>query len=68
VKATVKNVMTSRLQFASRHVGNSIASWMKSLWSDESTIEIFGHQSKRHVWQKLHCTSSEIHNPHCKAW
>ena len=26
--------------------------WKKVLWSDETKIELFGHQGKRYVWHK----------------
>ena len=26
--------------------------WKKVLWSDETKIELFGHQGKRYVWRK----------------
>ncbi len=26
--------------------------WENGLWSDETKVEIFGHNSKRYVWQK----------------
>lgn len=26
------------------------AFWRKLLWSDETEIELFGHNDKRHVW------------------
>lgn len=43
----------SRLQFSRRHVADSEAIWKRVLWSNETTIELFGHQSKCHVWRKL---------------
>ena len=45
----VKNKQTS-LVFAKWHVGDSPNIWKKVLWSDETKIEIFGHQGKRYVW------------------
>ena len=38
--------------FAKRHVGDSPNKWKKALWSDETEIEMFGHQGKRNVWHK----------------
>lgn len=53
--------MRSRLQFSRRHVVDSEAIWKRVLWSSETTIELFAHQSKCHVWRKLNkkCASSE---------
>ena len=36
--------MQTRLVFIKRHVGDSPNIWMKVLWSDETKIELFGHQ------------------------
>ena len=41
-----KRHMTARLEFAKRHLRNKI------LWSDETKIELFGLNAKRHVWRK----------------
>ena len=38
--------------FAKRHMGDSPNIWKKVLWSDETQIELFGHQGKRYVWRK----------------
>jgi hypothetical protein len=38
--------------FAEMHVGDSPNIWKKVLCSDETKIEIFGHQAKRYVWRK----------------
>ncbi|MBN3272188.1 TCB1 transposase, partial [Polyodon spathula] len=46
-----KNKQT-RLVFTKRHVGDSPNIWKKVLWSDETKIELFGHQGKRYVWRK----------------
>ena len=38
--------------FAKRHVGDTPNIWKKVLWSDETKIELFGHQGKRYFWHK----------------
>uniref|UniRef100_A0AAZ3Q7F7 Transposase Tc1-like domain-containing protein n=1 Tax=Oncorhynchus tshawytscha TaxID=74940 RepID=A0AAZ3Q7F7_ONCTS len=43
-----KNKKT-RLVFAKRQVGNPPNIWKRVLWSDETKIELFGHQGKRYV-------------------
>jgi hypothetical protein len=44
--------MTSHLQFAKRHL-NTLRPWgNKILWSDETNIELFSLNPKRHVWRK----------------
>jgi hypothetical protein len=46
-----KNKQT-RLVFAKRHVGDSPNIWKTILWSDETKMELFGHQGKLYVWRK----------------
>jgi hypothetical protein len=46
-----KNKQT-RLVFSKRHVGDSLNIWKKVLWSDETQIELFGHQGKCYVCRK----------------
>ena len=41
-----------RLEFAKRHVGDSMVKWKKVLWSDETKVELFGHQTRRYVWRR----------------
>ena len=33
-------------------MGDSPNIWKKAFWSDETKIELFGHQGKRYVWRK----------------
>ena len=44
-----KNKQTN-LVFAKMYVGDSANIWKKVLWSDETKIELFGHQGKRYIW------------------
>src|SRR4029434_3866687 len=46
-----KTHIKSRLQFAKRHVGDSMFKWKKVLWSDETKVELFGHQTSCYVWR-----------------
>ncbi|KAK1784651.1 hypothetical protein P4O66_003334 [Electrophorus voltai] len=39
-------------EFAKRHLKDSQTMRNKILWSDETTIELFGLNAKRHVWRK----------------
>lgn len=41
-----------RLEFAKRHLKDSQTMRNKILWSDETKIELFGLNGKRHVWRK----------------
>ena len=47
-----KRHMTARLEFAKRHLKDSQTMRNKILWSDETKIELFGLNAKRHVWRK----------------
>ena len=42
--------MTARLEFAKRHL-KTLTMWNNILWSDETMIELFGLNAKRHVWR-----------------
>jgi hypothetical protein len=42
--------MTAHLEFARRHLKDSQRK--KILWSDETNIELFGLNTKRHSWRK----------------
>ena len=44
--------MTARLEFAKRHLKDSQTMRNNILWSDETKIEPFGLNAKRHVWRK----------------
>lgn len=49
---TKKN-KTARLNFAREHLEKPEAFWKSILWTDESKIELFGHNQNRHVWRKV---------------
>ena len=44
-----KRHMTSRLEFAKRHLKDSQTMRNKILWSGENKIELFGLNAKRHI-------------------
>ena len=44
--------MTARLEFPKRLLKDSQTMRNKILWSDETKIELFGLNAKRHVWRK----------------
>uniref|UniRef100_A0A8C4XBU7 Transposase n=1 Tax=Erpetoichthys calabaricus TaxID=27687 RepID=A0A8C4XBU7_ERPCA len=47
-----KRHMAARLEFAKRHLKDSQTMRNKILWSDETKIELFGVNARRHVWRK----------------
>jgi hypothetical protein len=44
--------MTALLEFAKRHLKESQTMTNKIIWSDETKIELFGLNSKLHIWRK----------------
>ncbi|GAA6065137.1 uncharacterized protein LOC117533128, partial, partial [Tachysurus ichikawai] len=42
----------AHLQFANDHLDDPEESWEKVMWSDETKIELFGHNSTKRVWRK----------------
>ncbi|KAG2467357.1 TCB1 transposase, partial [Polypterus senegalus] len=46
-----KRHMAARLEFAKRHLKDSQTMRNKILWSDETKIELFGVNARRHVWR-----------------
>jgi hypothetical protein len=46
---SVKRQMTASLEFAKRHLKDSQTMINKILWSEETKIELFGLNAKRHV-------------------
>jgi hypothetical protein len=53
--------MTARLEFAKRHLKDSQTMRNKILWSDETKIELFCLNAKRHVWRKPGTIPMEKH-------
>jgi hypothetical protein len=47
-----KRQMTARLEFAKRQLKDSQTMINKILWSNETEIELFGLNAKRHIWRK----------------
>ena len=41
-----------RLRFATAHGDKDRTFWRNVLWSDETKIELFGHNDHRYVWRK----------------
>ncbi|KAG2469857.1 TCB1 transposase, partial [Polypterus senegalus] len=47
-----KRHMEAHLEFAKRHLKDSQTMRNKILWSDETKIELFGVNARRHIWRK----------------
>ena len=46
-----KRHLEARLAFAKNHLEQDDAFWDQVLWTDETKIELFGHNDQRHVWR-----------------
>lgn len=42
----------NRLKFAKEHIDKPAAFWSNVLWTDETKIELFGHNQQRYAWRK----------------
>ena len=51
-----KRHMTARLEFTKRHLKDSQTMRNNIFWSDDSKIDLFGLNAKRHIWRKS-CTT-----------
>ena len=60
-----KRHMRARLEFAKRHLKDSQTMRNKTLRSDETKIELFGLNAKRHVWRK---PGTGQYNLYGEAW
>ena len=47
-----KKNIKARLKFARENIDKDQVFWNNVLWTDESKVELFGHQNRRHVWRK----------------
>jgi len=47
-----KHHLKARLKYVDDHNDHEISFWKNVLWSDETKIELFGHNTKKHVWRK----------------
>ncbi len=42
----------ARLEYAKEHVNKPNEFWNMIMWSDETKVELFGHNLHRNVWQE----------------
>ena len=49
----------ARLRFATAHGDKDHTFWRKVPWSDETKIELFGHNDHRYVWRKRGMLASQ---------
>lgn len=51
----------SRLRYAKAHLDKPASSWNKVLWTDETKIELFGHNKGRYAWRRKNTAFQEKH-------
>lgn len=51
----------SRLRYAKEHLDKPISFWNKILWTDETKIELFGHNKRRYAWRQKNTEFEEKH-------
>uniref|UniRef100_A0A3B4TRY4 Transposase Tc1-like domain-containing protein n=1 Tax=Seriola dumerili TaxID=41447 RepID=A0A3B4TRY4_SERDU len=54
-----KKNKAARFNFAKEHLDKPEAFWESILWTDESKVELFGHNQNRHVWRKANTANEE---------
>lgn len=47
-----KKHQKSRLDFAKKYLEKPFDYWSNIIWSDETKIELFGHNQQRYIWRK----------------
>lgn len=47
-----KKHLKDRLKFAKDHIQKDPEYWSKVLWSDETKVELFGHNNEKYVWRE----------------
>ena len=47
-----KNNMAAQLRFVKLHLNKAQDFWNNVLWTEQSKVEMFGHNAQQHVWRK----------------
>uniref|UniRef100_A0AAZ3PRX4 Transposase Tc1-like domain-containing protein n=1 Tax=Oncorhynchus tshawytscha TaxID=74940 RepID=A0AAZ3PRX4_ONCTS len=64
-----KKPIAARLKFAKVHLNVLQRYWQNILWSDETTVELFGRNTQHYVWRtNRHSTPTSKPHPNCKVW
>ena len=48
----LKRLRDAKLKFERQHKEKKNSFWERVLWTDETKIELFGHNYQNHVWRK----------------
>uniref|UniRef100_A0A673XKP2 Tc1-like transposase DDE domain-containing protein n=1 Tax=Salmo trutta TaxID=8032 RepID=A0A673XKP2_SALTR len=51
----------SRLRYANAHLDKPASFWNKVVWTDETKIELFGHNKGRYAWRQKNTAFQEKH-------
>ena len=49
------------LRFAKLHLNKAQDFWNNVLWTDQTKVEMFGHNAQQHVWIKLNTAYQHKH-------
>src|SRR4029434_6471840 len=49
----------ARLRYAKAHLNKPHSFWNKVLWTDETKIELFGHNKRRYAWRQKNTSFQE---------
>ena len=61
--------IVERLKFAKEHLDVPQRYWLNILWTDETTVELFGRNTQHYVRRKKrHSTPTSKPHPNCKVW
>ena len=53
--------MAAQLRFAKLHLNKPQDFWNNVLWTDQTKVEMFGHNAQQHVWRKLNTIYQHKH-------
>ena len=53
--------MAAQLRFVKLHLNKPQDFWNNVLWTDQTKVEMFGHNAQQHVWRKPNTTYQHKH-------
>ena len=63
------SMLNVRFKFAKLHLDKPQNFWNNVLWTDETQVEMSGHNAQHRVWQKIkHSISAKTPYTNCDAW
>jgi hypothetical protein len=64
---SMKNI-AAHLKFAKVHLDVPQRYWQNILWTNETTVQLFGRNTPHDVEKKRHSTPTSKPHPNCKVW